>query len=632
MVVNDRHPSGVPSPDDSGSGFSYGTPGADYGQSAYGAYGADAYPADSHGGYPVGAYGSSPDVSYASYGDDDPLFGTLPGTETAHSGTGAGTGGYADAAWQATSGWDDGGYGVQTGTAPSVPVQPGPEQADFGYPAGDDGTGQWGSGVQETAAWDTASWPNGGWEAPGWDGAGWDTGSSQAAAYAYEPHGGYEDQGGYGAPAGYEAPAAGYEAQAAAYDAQAGYGDGSQDGYAAYEHAPYDGYGYGYDAEGGHAPAAPVHGHPHDPTTGRAGHGNHGGHGDHGGHGESVDPSQETTASWDFSALAQEHSDGSAYGHGAAHGHEQAGEDVAGQARDRASGWDPEWADADALGDLGTPGAPEDPDGPAGADGPDAPVSLGTLGGPHPRGRRRSPKARPRRRALMTVAVPSVAVMGVAGAAAASVMGGGDDSKDGTTTVAAPDAAPVKPSHANNKLDSQLAGLSADAGDFADRASRTQERIDLKQRQEAEKERKAKEAARKEAMRPKFVIPVKNHALSARYGQAGVNWMSLHTGIDFPVSYGTPVMAATDGTVSTKYDTAYGNMAIVTAKDGTETWYCHLSSNKIRSGQVKAGDVIAYSGNSGNSTGPHLHFEVRPGGGSAVDPIPWLQSKGLHIG
>jgi murein DD-endopeptidase MepM/ murein hydrolase activator NlpD len=88
-------------------------------------------------------------------------------------------------------------------------------------------------------------------------------------------------------------------------------------------------------------------------------------------------------------------------------------------------------------------------------------------------------------------------------------------------------------------------------------------------------------------------------------------------------------MAATDGTVRTQWNSAYGNMAIVTMADGTETWYCHLSSTKIRSGPVKAGDVIAYSGNSGNSTGPHLHFEVRPGGGAAIDPLPWLRSHGL---
>ncbi len=105
--------------------------------------------------------------------------------------------------------------------------------------------------------------------------------------------------------------------------------------------------------------------------------------------------------------------------------------------------------------------------------------------------------------------------------------------------------------------------------------------------------------------------------------------MSVHSGIDFPVSEGTPVMAATDGTVTTKYDVSFGNMAVVTAPDGTETWYCHLSSTKIRGGQVKAGDTIGYSGTSGNSTGPHLHFEVHPGGGDAIDPLPWLRGKGL---
>ncbi|MCF3181287.1 M23 family metallopeptidase [Streptomyces polychromogenes] len=242
--------------------------------------------------------------------------------------------------------------------------------------------------------------------------------------------------------------------------------------------------------------------------------------------------------------------------------------------------------------------------------------------------RRRTPA---KRSALLTVAVPSVCVMGVAGVAAASVGGltGGDKPSEDTTTMAAPDPSSVKPVAANNKLDTQLAALSADAGDFADRASRTQERIDLKQRQEDEKKKRAEEAAAKEAARPKFAIPVTQHGLSAMFGQAGGMWMSVHTGIDFPVSYGTPVMAATDGTMRTQWNSAYGNMAILTSPDGTETWYCHLSSTKIRSGQVKAGDVIAYSGNSGNSTGPHLHFEVRPGGGSAVDPLAWLRSHGL---
>ncbi|MFJ5261373.1 M23 family metallopeptidase [Streptomyces sp. NPDC088387] len=241
------------------------------------------------------------------------------------------------------------------------------------------------------------------------------------------------------------------------------------------------------------------------------------------------------------------------------------------------------------------------------------------------RSRRRAPA---KRSALLTVAVPSACVMGVAGIAAASVGSITDDTKEATTTAA--DAQPVKPSAANNKLDTQLASLTAEAGDFADRASRTQERIDLKAEQAAEKKRAAEEAARKERLRPKFALPVAQHGLSAYYGQAGINWMSVHSGVDFPVSYGTTVMAATDGTVRTQWNSAYGNMMIVTAMDGTETWYCHLSTYQVASGTtVKAGDPIAYSGNSGNSTGPHLHFEVRPGGGSAIDPLSWLRSHGL---
>ncbi|MGW2644781.1 M23 family metallopeptidase [Streptomyces sp. NPDC001393] len=241
------------------------------------------------------------------------------------------------------------------------------------------------------------------------------------------------------------------------------------------------------------------------------------------------------------------------------------------------------------------------------------------------RSRRRTPA---KRSALLTVAVPSACVMGVAGIAVASVGALTDGGQD--TTASAPDEHTVKASVANSKLDTQLNTLSAGAHDFADRASRTQERLDLKNQQELEKKKAAAAAALKERLRPKFVLPVTQKGLSAYFGQAGVNWMSVHTGIDFPVAYGTTVMAATDGTVTTKWNSAYGNMMIVTAKDGTQTWYCHLSSYRVASGTVvKAGDPIAYSGNSGNSTGPHLHFEVRPAGGAAIDPLPWLRSHGL---
>ncbi|MGW4037513.1 M23 family metallopeptidase [Streptomyces sp. NPDC004778] len=290
-------------------------------------------------------------------------------------------------------------------------------------------------------------------------------------------------------------------------------------------------------------------------------------------------------------------------------------------------------AQFDALSHDFAPDVTPEPEPDAG-DGFPAPHSVNRTAvrppAPRSRARRRTPA---KRSALLTVAVPSACVMSVAGIAAASVGGmpGGEEKPEETTTsLAVADPSTVKPVAANNRLDSQLAQLSEGSDDFRERASRTQERIDLRERQAAEKKKREEEAARREALRPKFVLPVKQHGLSAYYGQAGVNWMSVHSGIDFPVSYGTPVMAATDGTVRTQLNSAYGVMAIVTAADGTETWYCHLSSTKIRSGPVKAGDVIAYSGNSGNSTGPHLHFEVRPGGGAAIDPLVWLRSKGLN--
>ncbi|MFE8972548.1 M23 family metallopeptidase [Streptomyces cyaneofuscatus] len=286
---------------------------------------------------------------------------------------------------------------------------------------------------------------------------------------------------------------------------------------------------------------------------------------------------------------------------------------------DQATGLAPESATPEAAPDGG------DGDG----DTAEAlPLAVVRPPAPRSRARRRSPA---KRSALLTVAVPSACVMSVAGIAAASVSGISDEDKpEKTTSLAVADPSTVKPVAANNKLDSQLEQLSEGSDDFRQRASRTQERIDLKQRQVEEKKKREEEAARREALRPKFVMPVKQHGLSAYYGQAGVNWMSVHTGIDFPVGYGSPVMAATDGTVRTQYNSAYGNMAIVTMADGTETWYCHLSSTKIRSGPVKAGDVIAYAGSSGNSTGPHLHFEVRPGGGASIDPLVWLRSHGVN--
>ena len=139
------------------------------------------------------------------------------------------------------------------------------------------------------------------------------------------------------------------------------------------------------------------------------------------------------------------------------------------------------------------------------------------------------------------------------------------------------------------------------------------------------------EEAEAEARRPKWVLPINGFRLTAGFGDWGL-WSSAHTGQDFAAPYGAAVRAVGDGEiVSTGYEGAYGNKLVIRHEDGTETWYCHLSGYERTSGRVEAGDVIARVGSTGNSTGSHLHLEVRPGGGDPVPPLTWLRRHGVRL-
>ncbi|MBP3801185.1 MAG: M23 family metallopeptidase [Clostridia bacterium] len=109
--------------------------------------------------------------------------------------------------------------------------------------------------------------------------------------------------------------------------------------------------------------------------------------------------------------------------------------------------------------------------------------------------------------------------------------------------------------------------------------------------------------------------------ISSRYGVSSRIRSSTHTGLDIAASNGTPIKVVSDGTVvSAKYEGAYGNLVKVDHGNGVETWYAHTSKMYVTPGQtVKAGDVIAAVGSTGNSTGAHLHFEIRING-SHVNP------------
>jgi murein DD-endopeptidase MepM/ murein hydrolase activator NlpD len=126
------------------------------------------------------------------------------------------------------------------------------------------------------------------------------------------------------------------------------------------------------------------------------------------------------------------------------------------------------------------------------------------------------------------------------------------------------------------------------------------------------------------------VSPAAYH-LTARFGEYGL-WANMHTGLDFAAPTGTPIHAVSNGVItSAQLEGAYGNRTVETLEDGTEIWYCHQVQFNVTPGQrVRAGDVIGYVGSTGHVTGPHLHLEVRPGGGDPVDPYPALTEHGLQ--
>ncbi|GBO53847.1 phage peptidoglycan binding endopeptidase [Pseudanabaena sp. lw0831] len=109
----------------------------------------------------------------------------------------------------------------------------------------------------------------------------------------------------------------------------------------------------------------------------------------------------------------------------------------------------------------------------------------------------------------------------------------------------------------------------------------------------------------------------------------GWRWGRIHAGIDIAAPVGTPILAAASGVIeyATWNDGGYGNMIDIRHADGTITRYAHMNELYVKEGQtVSQGQTIGAMGSTGFSTGPHLHFEIRPNGGSAIDPMAFLAS------
>ncbi|MFJ6354268.1 transglycosylase family protein [Streptomyces sp. NPDC092046] len=134
----------------------------------------------------------------------------------------------------------------------------------------------------------------------------------------------------------------------------------------------------------------------------------------------------------------------------------------------------------------------------------------------------------------------------------------------------------------------------------------------------------------------RFAAPVSDTDIGTRYRKEGSSWASgYHTGVDFPVPTGTSVRAVASGrVVSAGWAGSYGYQVVIRHEDGRYSQYAHLSALNVREGQrVNPGQRIARSGSTGNSSGPHLHFEMRtgPGYGSDIDPLAYLRARGVSI-
>jgi murein DD-endopeptidase MepM/ murein hydrolase activator NlpD len=155
----------------------------------------------------------------------------------------------------------------------------------------------------------------------------------------------------------------------------------------------------------------------------------------------------------------------------------------------------------------------------------------------------------------------------------------------------------------------------------------------------AKEAREAKERAAREAERKRlnsFQLPIAGSYVTTGYKTGGALWSSgSHSGVDFRAASGSSVVSVGSGTVvEAGWGGAYGNNVVIRMNDGTYTQYGHLSSISVSVGQqVTPGQQIGLAGSTGNSTGPHLHFEARTTAeyGSDIDPVAYLRSHGVNV-
>ena len=142
---------------------------------------------------------------------------------------------------------------------------------------------------------------------------------------------------------------------------------------------------------------------------------------------------------------------------------------------------------------------------------------------------------------------------------------------------------------------------------------------------------KADAKARALAKAHRWVVPVSGYTLTSGFGW---RWGRMHPAQDLACPTGTSVRALSSGTVifAGWSNEGYGYMVKIRYWDGTVSWMAHNSRLLVSIGEtVSPGQRVAYSGSTGNSTGPHVHLEIHPDGGAAVAPRTWLAKRGVYL-
>lgn len=239
-----------------------------------------------------------------------------------------------------------------------------------------------------------------------------------------------------------------------------------------------------------------------------------------------------------------------------------------------------------------------------------------------------------RRAARVGTWMAAVAVAGavsVAGTTAAHAAGGTTDSESGAAWTGsteelstAPQVLEVSGVDTSHYVDKLRRAAEREAQRIADEIAAHERELERLAREAAE------QAAREEAARrPALFFPAAGTLTSG----FGPRWGTNHNGIDVANAIGTPILSVTDGVViESGPASGFGLWVRIAQDDGTIGVYGHIDQSLVTVGQhVRAGDQLATMGNRGQSTGPHLHYEVWMPGGVKVDPIPWFHARGIPV-